>query len=123
MAAKIGVYLCSGCGIGEVLDPAGLLRLLKLTAGLPIRRAFICGQDAGLIQGDVAGGMWTRLLADAREFTSNCLITGRVYRWSGQFEGAGCLVPRPGSEDIKCWRRTPAWAGPVAVLLFLNPSA
>ncbi|HPZ42688.1 MAG TPA: FAD-dependent oxidoreductase [Bacillota bacterium] len=58
MAAKIGVYLCSGCGIGEVLDPAGLLKVAEADRRVALIResVYFCGQDAGLIQGDVAEG-------------------------------------------------------------------
>jgi quinone-modifying oxidoreductase subunit QmoB len=59
MAAKIGVYLCSGCGIGEVLDPAGLLQVAEDDRRVALVREsdFFCGRDAGLIQGDVRDGV------------------------------------------------------------------
>lgn len=51
--AKVGCYLCSGCGIGESLDLAALEETAK-RAGGPVRtsKAF-CLEDAALIRDDV----------------------------------------------------------------------
>lgn len=57
MAKKIGVYICSGCGIGEALDVAALSKVAKkeCKAQLVKDNAFLCGQEgADLIKKDIA---------------------------------------------------------------------
>lgn len=50
---KTGVYVCTGCGIGEAVDTQKLLALAR-SAGGPVRTsAAFCLEDAGLIKADV----------------------------------------------------------------------
>lgn len=55
MAKKIGVYICSGCGIGHSIDVERLEGVAKAAApGGPVRRsAAFCLEDARQIQADI----------------------------------------------------------------------
>lgn len=58
MEKKLGVYVCSGCGIGEALDVEALLKVASSEYKVPVCRthSFLCGAEgAGLIQADLAG--------------------------------------------------------------------
>ena len=57
MAKKIGVYICSGCGIGDALDVAALSKTAKkeCKAQMVKDSPFLCGQEgADLIKKDIA---------------------------------------------------------------------
>ncbi len=55
MAKKTGVYVCSGCGIGSVMDTAKLVDLARAAnTGGPVRAsAAFCLEDARLIGSDI----------------------------------------------------------------------
>lgn len=67
MAAKTGVYLCSGCGIGEAVDIAGLRRVAEKDRRVALVREsnFFCGRDAGWIQRDIGDGAVNRVVVAA----------------------------------------------------------
>jgi len=57
MAKKIGVYICTGCGIGEALDTAALAKVATKEKKIPLckENAFLCGrQSAEAIREDIA---------------------------------------------------------------------
>ncbi|MGQ9824141.1 MAG: FAD-dependent oxidoreductase [Desulfotomaculales bacterium] len=58
MEKKLGVYVCTGCGIGEALDVEALLKVASSEYKVPVCKthSFLCGAEgAGLIKGDIAG--------------------------------------------------------------------
>jgi quinone-modifying oxidoreductase subunit QmoB len=58
MAKKIGVYICTGCGIGEAVDVNALTKVAtkEHKAGICKTDAFLCGQDGiNLIKSDIQG--------------------------------------------------------------------
>jgi quinone-modifying oxidoreductase subunit QmoB len=59
MPGKLGVYVCTGCGIGEALDPDHLLKVATGECKAPVARAHaaLCGAEGSkLIRDDVAAG-------------------------------------------------------------------
>jgi quinone-modifying oxidoreductase subunit QmoB len=66
MTSHLGVYVCSGCGIGECLDVDRLTGLAKNAAAVDLVRssAAFCLEDAQLIRDDVAkAGIETVVIA------------------------------------------------------------
>ncbi|MCL6612992.1 MAG: FAD-dependent oxidoreductase, partial [Peptococcaceae bacterium] len=58
MSNKIGVYICSGCGIGDALDMDALAKVATKEYKAPVCRtdAFLCGKDGvELIKKDIEG--------------------------------------------------------------------
>ena len=58
MAVRIGVYLCSGCGIGEAVEMSALHKVAGKGGRVAVVREsnFLCGPGNGQIQSDIAGG-------------------------------------------------------------------
>ncbi len=83
---KTGVYLCSGCGIGEAVNMAALEAVAKSEFKLePKCHALLCGDEGvGLIRADVEGGVnqvvvgacSSRVMAD--RFAFNTAMTIRA---------------------------------------------
>ncbi|OPZ75233.1 MAG: Methyl-viologen-reducing hydrogenase, delta subunit [Firmicutes bacterium ADurb.Bin456] len=67
MTAKTGVYLCTGCGIGEAVDTAGLRRVAEMDRRVALIREsnFFCGQDSGLMRQDTGSGAVDRIVVGA----------------------------------------------------------
>jgi quinone-modifying oxidoreductase, subunit QmoB len=68
MANKLGVYLCTGCGIGESLDAAKLAKVATAEYKAPVCRthAALCGVDgSGIISQDLAAGTVDRVVIGA----------------------------------------------------------
>ncbi|MFZ5651505.1 MAG: FAD-dependent oxidoreductase [Bacillota bacterium] len=58
MSKKIGVYICSGCGIGDALDMSALAKVATKEYKAPVCKtdAFLCGKDGvEIIKKDVEG--------------------------------------------------------------------
>ena len=57
MAVRIGVYLCSGCGIGEAVEMSALHKVAGKGGRVAVVREsnFLCGPGNGQIQSDIAG--------------------------------------------------------------------
>ncbi len=58
MSNKIGVYICSGCGIGDALDMTALAKVATKEYKAPVCKtdAFLCGRDGvDIIKKDIAG--------------------------------------------------------------------
>ena len=54
---KVGVYICSGCGIGDALDVEQLANVATSEGKVPVCKthAFLCGPEgAGIIKEDIA---------------------------------------------------------------------
>jgi quinone-modifying oxidoreductase subunit QmoB len=63
---KLGVYICSGCGIGESLDPEKLAGVATKEYKIEIckNHAFMCGEEgAALIRKDIEEGVNTVVIA------------------------------------------------------------
>jgi quinone-modifying oxidoreductase subunit QmoB len=59
MSKKVGVYLCTGCSIGEAIDTDELVTVAsgEYKAAICRTHEFLCGAEGrGLIHGDMAGG-------------------------------------------------------------------
>lgn len=59
MAKKVGAYICTGCGIGEALDAAKLLKVAQREGKAAVARTheFLCSaQGVQLIRDDLAAG-------------------------------------------------------------------
>ncbi len=67
MPKKLGVYICSGCGIGEALDTAKLAKVAQRESKAPVCLVHpcLCGSEgAGLIRKDLAeNGVNTAVIA------------------------------------------------------------
>ena len=65
---KIGVYLCSGCGIGEAIDVDNLEKVARTECKAPVckRHEFLCSNDGvKLIADDLAAGEVTQPIIGA----------------------------------------------------------
>ena len=94
--AKVGCYLCTGCGIGEALDVGELEELAK-RAGGPVRtsKAF-CLEDAALIRDDAANeGLDAVVIA-----ACSPRVNRDVFRLSGTF------VERVNWREQVVWNHT-----------------
>ena len=59
MPKKLGVYLCTGCSLGEAVDTAELVKVAARELKVPVCRThpFLCGAEGrGLIQQDLTAG-------------------------------------------------------------------
>ncbi len=93
MSKKYGVYICTGCGIGDSLDIKDLCDVPE-EEGLPVKtHEFLCGKEGvELINKDVESG-------------TNALVIGAcsrrvnfdVFRW------AGCIVERVNLREQVAW--------------------
>lgn len=64
MDKKIGVYICTGCGIGEALDIEKLTKLASSKVPICQNHQFLCGQDGlSLIKKDMANGVNALIIA------------------------------------------------------------
>lgn len=55
--SKTGLYVCTGCGIGNSIDPDALIESLGVDAGIEVRTSgAFCLEDSELIRSDVAAG-------------------------------------------------------------------
>lgn len=66
MTAKLGVYVCSGCGVGDRLDVGALEKIARDERGISVVRtsAAFCLEDAALMRDDAAkGGVETIVIA------------------------------------------------------------
>jgi len=63
MDKKIGIYICTGCGIGEAIDVEKLVKLAS-SKGLCQTHLFLCGQDGlSLIKKGIEEGVNTLVIA------------------------------------------------------------
>ena len=72
MDTKVGVYICSGCGIGDVLD-IGNLREIADEAGAAVvkEHACLCEKEGhALIEGDIAAEELNRQAESLKEMVS-----------------------------------------------------
>jgi quinone-modifying oxidoreductase, subunit QmoB len=88
MAEKIGVYICSGCGIGEALDAEKLVEHVKGTCSdvcsVVKAHPFLCGAEgralieedlkSGAIESVVVGGCSPRLNWDIFDFGDKVIV-------------------------------------------------
>lgn len=101
MASKTGVFICSGCGIGESLDIDALIKVGAKECKAPVCKSnpFLCGKDGvELIKGEVAAqGL-------------NCVLvvgcSGRVNSEVFEF-GPEVIVERVNIREQVVWSHTP----------------
>ena len=93
MDKKYGVYICTGCGIGDVLDIESLGGIAS-GEGLPVKNhAFLCGKDGvALIKKDIEEGV-------------NTIIIGACSRRVNfdTFRFDGCIVDRVNLREQVVW--------------------
>jgi quinone-modifying oxidoreductase subunit QmoB len=107
MDRKLGVYICSGCSIGESIDVTRLVDVAQQDYKVPVCRTnpFLCGEDglsmiqkdleAGTVDALVVAGCSVRTKTDAFSFDSH-MVMDRVnlrehVAWSHE----------PGNEDTQ----------------------
>ena len=93
MDKKYGVYICTGCGIGDVLDIESLSGIAS-EEGLPVKsHEFLCGKDGvALIKKDIEEG-------------TNTIIIGACSRRVNfdTFRFDGCIVDRVNLREQVVW--------------------
>ena len=94
MDKKYGVYICTGCGIGDALDIEALSAVAE-EEGWPVQtHPLLCGKDgAALIQKDVD------------ENTANILVIAACSRRVNYdvFKFEGCIVDRVNLREQVVW--------------------
>jgi len=94
MSKKYGVYICTGCGIGDALDIKSLCDVVD-EEGLPCKtHEFLCGKEgAGLIKTDI------------EENGVNTVIIGACSRRVNHdvFNFPGCIVDRVNLREGVVW--------------------
>ncbi len=93
MDKKYGVYICTGCGIGDALDIDTLKGVVE-DEGLPVKtHKFLCGKEGiDLIQKDIEDGVNALLIAGC---------SGRVNCDVFRFEG--CVLDRVNLREQVVW--------------------
>jgi quinone-modifying oxidoreductase subunit QmoB len=93
MDKKYGVYICTGCGIGDALDIDALCDVPK-EEGLPVKtHPFLCGKEGvELLKGDINEG-------------TNTLVLGACSRRVNfdTFRFDGCIVDRVNLREGVVW--------------------
>ena len=93
MDKKYGVYICTGCGIGDALDAQALCGVAE-EKGLPAKtHAFLCSKDGvELLKKDIAAG-------------TNTLVIGACSRRVNYdtFSFEGCIVDRVNLREQVVW--------------------
>ena len=94
MKKVYGAYLCTGCGIGEVLDVDGLKDAAS-DAGIEMKEhACLCGAEGrAFIEGDVKGGVNTVVV---------CACSPRVMQQEFNF-GEGTITVRGNLREQVAW--------------------
>jgi quinone-modifying oxidoreductase subunit QmoB len=93
MDKKYGVYICTGCGIGEALDVDALCKIPN-EKRLPVKtHPCFCGKEGvDLLKSDISGGINTLILA---------ACSRRVF--FDTFRFAGCIVDRVNLREGVAW--------------------
>ncbi|MFZ5649051.1 MAG: FAD-dependent oxidoreductase, partial [Bacillota bacterium] len=101
MSKKIGVYICSGCGIGEALDMSALAKVATKEYKAPICKtdAFLCGKDGvDIIKKDIEG--------EGVNFVVIAGCSGRVNYDVFDF-GPSVIVERVSLRERVVWTQEP----------------
>ena len=101
METKIGVYLCSGCGIGGALDLEDLGKeATSAGASLCKTHECLCAPEAvAMVQNDIAAESLNRLVLGA--------CSGRAMMEAFQFTGEDLFVERCSLREQVAWVRPP----------------
>ena len=93
MDKKYGVYICTGCGIGDTLDIEALSGVAS-EEGMPVKtNEFLCGKEGlSLLQKDIEGGVNTLVIAGCSRRVN--LDT---------FKFAGCITDRVNLREQVVW--------------------
>ncbi len=96
MEKKIGLYICTGCSIGESVNTEKLINIAKNALKIPVVKSHfaLCGKDGiELIKGDISGeGVNTIIVA---------ACSPRVkYE---EFDFPGCIVERAPLRELAVW--------------------
>ncbi len=100
MDKKLGVYICSGCGIGDVLDIEALTKLGKGELKAPICKThpYLCGPEgAELIRNDIANEGVNTIIVAACSPRANYDV----------FDFPGCIVDRANLREQVVWSQKP----------------
>ena len=99
MSVKLGVYVCSGCGIGECLSTQKLQTIAGDEGKAAVVRtsAALCLEDAALIHGDVASGAVDKVVVAA----CSPRVNTDVFRANGTF------VERVNIREQVAWSHAP----------------
>jgi len=94
MDKKYGVYICTGCGIGDALDIKGISDVAQDEGLAAQTHPFLCGQEGiELLKKDIA------------EKGVNCLVLAACSRRVNYdvFKFAGCIVDRVNIREGVVW--------------------
>ncbi len=106
-AKKIGVYICTGCGIGDALDIEDLSSLATSEAGATLCKTHpaLCGDEGiGLIRDDLAAGEIDTVVLAAcsfREKQEAFAFDGAVVERVGLREGVVWVLDGADEEDVQ----------------------
>lgn len=99
MEKKIGVYICTGCGIGEAVDPEQLGKVAQEEYKVAVCKThpFLCSKEGvGVIKADIAEGINTIVVA---------ACSPRVMYDVFNFDG--CIVDRVNIREQVAWCQPP----------------
>ena len=94
MDKKYGVYICTGCGIGDALDIDGLCATVKKARKTAKTHPFLCGQDGvGMLKKDISDeGVNTLVIAACSR-----RVNFDIFRFDG------CIVDRVNLREQVVW--------------------
>ena len=101
MPSKLGVYLCTGCGIGEAVDAAKLAKVATGEYKAPVCRthAALCGAEgSALIRQDLAAGSVDRIVIGA----CSSRFKAEVFHFNH-----GSVLERVNLREHVAWCHTP----------------
>ncbi|MDP3001484.1 MAG: hydrogenase iron-sulfur subunit [Bryobacterales bacterium] len=103
MVKKLGVYICSGCGIGDSLDTEKLAKVATRESKIPLCKVhpFLCGAEgAGIIRKDLADGAVNTVViaACSPRVKTDVFVTGQ--------EACPTLLERVNIREHVAWSHT-----------------
>ena len=111
MDKKLGVYICSGCGIGDSLDTEKLAKVATRESKVPLCKVhpFLCGAEgAGIIRKDLADGAVNTVIIAAcspRVKTDVFGFDSALIPMTGQ-EACPTLLERVNIREHVAWSHT-----------------
>ena len=101
MDKKIGVYICTGCGIGDAIDTDALIKVATKEYKVPVYKTspFLCGSEGvDMIKGDIDGeGVNTIVIA-----ACSSRVNSDIFRF-----GADKIVERANLREQVSWVHEP----------------
>ena len=99
MDQKIGVYICTGCGIGESIDPEALSSVAndEFSVAKCVTHEALCGEEGiGILRQDVESGEVNCLVVAA------CSARAKTDVFS--FDPAGTILERVNLREHVAWQ-------------------